>query len=177
MAPCIADKSILESREKTVNVLQLANLKKAIPKEAFEKSLLKSVYYMFFDYAMWFGSVYAMYTLCNSSMWSTMPLWQKAVASVVFWNFAGFFMWCMFVVGHDCGHTNFSNYQLLNDIIGHITHGSLLVPYYPWQVSRCAHCSIDDANLTPSYATDHSQPPPHVPQPRVEGLLTPLVHP
>ncbi len=130
---CIADKTLLETRE-TENALQLINMRKAIPKEAFEKSLLKSTFYMFFDYAMWLGSVYAIYTLKNSTVWGSMPFWQKCVASVVFWCFSGFFMWCMFVIGHDCGHTNFSNYTLLNDIIGHITHGSLLVPYYPWQV-------------------------------------------
>ena len=46
---------------------------------------------------------------------------------------------CIFVVGHDCGHGNFSESETLNDIIGHITHGSILVPYYPWQLSHRRH--------------------------------------
>lgn len=114
--------------------LQLNELRKVIPKAAFEKSLFWSMYYMFFDYTIWLGSTYAIYTLNNSVLWQSMPFWQQAVATIVYWAIAGFFMWCIFVVGHDCGHTNFSNYTLLNDIIGHITHGSLLVPYFPWQV-------------------------------------------
>lgn len=138
MPPHIAQKSdvVVETKEVIAEnpALQLNDLRKAIPATAFEKSLFKSVYYMLFDYTMWLGSLYAIYMLNMSSVWQSMPFWQKAVTTVIYWSVAGFFMWCIFVVGHDCGHTNFSNYTLLNDIVGHITHGSLLVPYYPWQV-------------------------------------------
>eukprot|EP01035_Chromulina_nebulosa_P018266 gene18266-23941_t len=42
-------------------------------------------------------------------------------------------------LGHDCGHGTFSDSELLNDFIGHLTHGSILVPYYPWQLSHRRH--------------------------------------
>lgn len=114
--------------------LQLNDLRKCIPAEAFEKSLLRSIWFMLFDYAIWFGLTYAMWNLCNSPLWETLPLWQKAIPTFFFWNISGFFMWGIFVVGHDCGHGTFSNFEMVNDILGHIMHGSILVPYYPWQV-------------------------------------------
>lgn len=115
--------------------LSLTDLRKSIPSQCFEKDLTKSLYYMFFDYAMWFGSLFLFSSLVNSSVWTTLPFIVKAMACVVYWNFAGFFMWGIFVVGHDCGHGTFSNSTVLNDILGHVMHASILVPYYPWQVS------------------------------------------
>lgn len=134
MAPCIPEKIALETRESSSNGLQLNNMRKAIPKEAFQKSLVKSSFYLLFDCTMWLSSVCAIYTLSNLPMWSELPLWQQSIATVMYWLIAGFFMWCMFMIGHDCGHTTFSDFSVLNDIIGLLVHGSLLVPYFPWKV-------------------------------------------
>eukprot|EP00981_Chlorochromonas_danica_P009733 scaffold2801_cov161-Ochromonas_danica.AAC.13 len=131
--------SSLVNEPKSEELISLSEMRKAIPPKAFEKSLGKSLFYMIFDYAMWGGALAAIYSLVNSSIWATLPFWAQALASLTYWNVAGFFMWCLFVVGHDCGHTTFSNNRVLNDIIGHITHGSLLVPYYPWQLSHRRH--------------------------------------
>jgi omega-3 fatty acid desaturase (delta-15 desaturase) len=141
MPPCIAiDKdSVPSAASETKNALQLAELRKAIPAEAFQKSFLWSTFYMFFDYSVWLGSLFCIYSLNNSQYWTVMPFWQRALVSVIYWLVCGFFMWCIFIVGHDCGHTNFSNYPIVNDILGHITHGSLLVPYFPWQLSHRYH--------------------------------------
>jgi omega-3 fatty acid desaturase (delta-15 desaturase) len=51
----------------------------------------------------------------------------------------GFFMWCLFVVGHDCGHSTFSPYPLLNSILGNLSHGFLAVPFQPWANSHAVH--------------------------------------
>lgn len=133
MAPCVVDMNTKVGKE-AANALNLASIRKAIPEEAFQKSAFISSQYMIRDYACWGASVYAMYSLANSSLWNTMPLWQKAAATLLFWNVAGFFMWCMFMIGHECGHTTFSDSAIINDVVGLFTHGSLLVPFHPWQV-------------------------------------------
>ena len=117
-----------------MKALQLNTLKKEIPEEAFQKSVWKGIYYMLVDYAMWAGSIFAIYTFTKSDMWATLPYWQQTLASVIFWNVAGFLMWCIFITGHDCGHGTFADSELVNDIFGHISHGSIMVPFYSWQV-------------------------------------------
>jgi len=124
---------------KEQSALNPMTIRKALPDEVFEKSLGKSLLYMAFDYAMCGAAFYLIWTLCHSVHWSTLPSWQKGIASFVYWNISGFFMSCLFVVGHDCGHGTFSNNETLNDIIGHAVHGSILVPYWPWQLSHRRH--------------------------------------
>ena len=97
MPPCIVDSSTADGK-KAANALQLNNLKKAIPEKAFQKSIFKAFFYMFLDYSIWGGSVYLIHTLRNSSIWETMPFWQQAIASLIFWNVAGFFMWSIFII-------------------------------------------------------------------------------
>eukprot|EP01038_Epipyxis_sp_PR26KG_P011000 gene11000-14774_t len=138
MGPCVVDSNNVDGK-KAINALQLNNIKKALPEEVFKKSIIKSLFYMFFDYFMWFGSTLCMLALCRSEVWIATPLWAKVILSLMYWNFAGFFMWSIFIIGHDCGHTTFSDSELLNDIIGHVTHGSILVPFYPWQLSHRRH--------------------------------------
>jgi len=107
-----------------------------MPNEIFEKSLFKSLSYMFFDYLIIGISFGLFYSLVKSPLWTAttvaasvassisvsggffMPLWLKALATILYANITGFFMWSIFVVGHDCGHTTFSNNKMLNDIIG-----------------------------------------------------------
>lgn len=140
MPPCATDVNAGPTEDKALtSVMQLHNMKKAIPEEAFNKNIFKSLFYMFFDYGCWLGATALIYTLCNSPTWDMMQTWQQIVATLVFWNVAGFFMWGVFVVGHDCGHGTFSNYELVNDVLGHICHGSILVPYYSWQLSHRRH--------------------------------------
>ena len=134
-----ADVPSIDTKKSTATALQLNNLRKAIPEEAFKKSVIKSSWHMVFDYAMWGGALYAIHTLRHAEVWATLPVWQQWAATLAFWNVAGFFMWCIFVVGHDCGHGTFSDSETLNDIVGHVTHGSILVPFYPWQLSHRRH--------------------------------------
>ena len=123
----------------TSKSLKLNDLRKSLPAEVFNKSLPTSVFYLVFDVAMCFTALYVMHTMVNSSHWEDFSVVIKVAAWLVYWNVVGFFMWCLFVVGHDCGHGTFSEYEWLNDIVGHITHGAILVPYFPWQLTHRRH--------------------------------------
>ncbi len=57
--------SMAAERAKVDEMITLDALRNSIPKEVFQKDLFKSLYYMFFDYAVWIGSFYAMYTFTN----------------------------------------------------------------------------------------------------------------
>lgn len=141
MPPCStpSENMIGDRSTRSADSIQLAELRKCIPESAFQKSAVKSMMYMVFDYLMWFGTVFAMVKLCSNPMWNNFSTWQQGLITLVYWNLAGFFMWCIFIIGHDCGHGTFSNSETFNDIIGHLTHGSILVPYYPWQLSHRRH--------------------------------------
>jgi omega-3 fatty acid desaturase (delta-15 desaturase) len=134
MAPC-PPKNELD--ERIFKVLDLGKIRKAMPAEVFEKSLTKATAYMVFDYSVWIGVIYLMKIISHTSYWQALPFWQKTLSAVLYWNISGFCMWCLFIIGHDCGHSTFSDNELVNDIIGHIVHGSIMVPYYPWQVTSC----------------------------------------
>ena len=143
--------------------LQLMSIRDALPAHVFEKSLIRSLYYFFFDYSVWLGSLALYYSLEHSDAWTTLHPALKVIAYLLYINVAGFFMWGIFVVGHDCGHGTFSSYEWLNDILGHITHGSIMVPFYPWQLSHrrhhMYHNHVDKDYSFPWYTEERLQRP------------------
>ncbi|MBE9233642.1 DUF3474 domain-containing protein [Cuspidothrix issatschenkoi LEGE 03284] len=105
----------------------LQDLKAAIPAECFEPNVLKSLYYFFRDVVI----VAGLYALANYlDSWYFWP---------IFWVLQGTMFWALFVIGHDCGHQSFSKQKWLNDLVGHITHTFILVPYHGWRISHRTH--------------------------------------
>lgn len=51
----------------------------------------------------------------------------------------GMFLSSLFIIGHDCGHTTFSNYSWINDFFGHLAHAPIMAPFWPWQKSHRSH--------------------------------------
>jgi omega-6 fatty acid desaturase (delta-12 desaturase) len=47
----------------------------------------------------------------------------------------------LWVIAHECGHGGFSDYKLVNDTVGLISHSALLVPYFSWKFSHRNHHS------------------------------------
>ncbi|KAI8618123.1 fatty acid desaturase-domain-containing protein [Chytriomyces sp. MP71] len=107
--------------------LTVGGLRKALPAHVFEKNLAYSLWYFVVDFSVIFMCLYT-YTDDMS-----LPMY------IVYANVLGLFMWCLFVVGHDCGHNTFSNSKPLNAFMGHIAHGFILVPFWPWAKSHATH--------------------------------------
>ncbi len=108
--------------------LTLSSLKGVISPECFVKSLPRSLLYMIWDLGL-LSTAFFTFDWLSSSWWGLL----------LYWNFYGFFMWSLFVIGHDCGHNSFSNYRWINSICGHICHTPLLVPFFPWAHSHRMH--------------------------------------
>jgi omega-3 fatty acid desaturase (delta-15 desaturase) len=114
-------------KTKTADPIDSEKVLAAIPATCFEKNPITSVFYFLRDY-LFMGILYFLYPYCNH--WALKIVW---------WNVTGFFMWAIFVIGHDCGHGSFSDYTWLNEICGQIAHTSILVPFHGWRISHRDH--------------------------------------
>lgn len=115
------------SEDATKLPFTLGELKAAIPSECFQPHLGKSLFYFFRDILI----ICLLYTAAHYlDSWLMMP---------IFWVMQGTMFWALFVVGHDCGHQSFSKKKWLNDLIGHLSHTPLLVPYHGWRISHRTH--------------------------------------
>ncbi|MBD2440320.1 fatty acid desaturase [Nostoc sp. FACHB-110] len=140
------------SEDTTKLPFTLQDLKAAIPEECFQPSVGKSLFYFFRDIVI-ISSLYAVAHYLDS--WYFWP---------VFWLLQGTMFWALFVVGHDCGHQSFSKHKWLNDLIGHISHTPILVPYHGWRISHRTHHKntghIDnDESWYPLTESDYKQMP------------------
>jgi len=113
----------------------IIEIKRALPKHCFQASISQSLYYAVKD----FIQVFLAYLVLSymESIVDSFPL--RILLFLLYWAVQGTFFFALFVLGHDCGHGSFSSYPLLNDIVGTITHGFLLVPYYQWKLSHHNH--------------------------------------
>ncbi|WP_051050555.1 fatty acid desaturase [Pseudanabaena sp. PCC 6802] len=105
----------------------LQDLKNVIPAYCFEPSIGRSLFYFFLDISIIAGLYAIAYSLDS---WWFFPL---------FWLMQGTMFWALFVVGHDCGHSSFSKIKWLNNLIGHLCHTPILVPYHGWRISHRTH--------------------------------------
>ncbi|CAI9266022.1 unnamed protein product [Lactuca saligna] len=127
------DKKILE-RVPVGLPFSLSDLKKAIPAHCFKRSVIRSSYYVVHDLIV----AYVFYFLANTyiSFLST-PL--AYLAWPVYWFCQASILTGLWVIGHECGHHAFSEYQWIDDTIGFILHSTLMTPYFSWKYSHRNH--------------------------------------
>lgn len=105
----------------------LQDVREAIPPQCFEPSTWRSLAYFFWDIGI-IAALYGIAIYLNAGWFFP-----------IFWFLQGTMFWALFVVGHDCGHGSFSKYKWLNNLIGHLSHTPILVPFHGWRISHRTH--------------------------------------
>ncbi|GAA0185186.1 hypothetical protein LIER_32474 [Lithospermum erythrorhizon] len=106
---------------------RIGDIRAAIPAHCWVKNPWRSMSYVLRDFAVILGLI----LLANYiDSWIVLPL---------YWAAQGTMFWALFVLGHDCGHGSFSDIGMLNNVVGHVLHSLILVPYHGWRISHRTH--------------------------------------
>ncbi|KAI1704196.1 fatty acid desaturase domain-containing protein [Ditylenchus destructor] len=109
----------LATARKELPLPTLEEIRDAIPPECFQRSNLKSCFYLALDYAF------------IATCYLLLPYFEGygGFAGLLGWYWLmGMFLSGLFMIGHDCGHDTFSDNIILNDIAGLLAHAPLLTP-------------------------------------------------
>ncbi|KAJ5095652.1 Oleate hydroxylase FAH12 [Penicillium alfredii] len=109
-------------------------LRQKIPAHCFERSSITSFAYLLRD------CVYASALVWLALKIDLLPTsWLRAGA----WILYGFVQGCvgtgMWIIGHECGHGAFSEFPVLNDVVGWAVHSILMVPFFSWKITHARH--------------------------------------
>uniref|UniRef100_A0A0G4F0F7 Fatty acid desaturase domain-containing protein n=1 Tax=Chromera velia CCMP2878 TaxID=1169474 RepID=A0A0G4F0F7_9ALVE len=105
----------------------LKDVRDAIPKHCWVKDPIRSVSFFFRD------------CLIVAALAAIAWKLDHPLVYPLYWVAQGTMFWALFVIGHDCGHGSFSDSKVLNDIVGHISHSFILVPFHGWRISHRTH--------------------------------------
>ncbi|CAA6661607.1 unnamed protein product [Spirodela intermedia] len=114
----------------------VGEIKKAIPPHCFNRSLVRSFSFVFQDLAI----VSVLFYLAVAYL-PLLPAPLRLLAWPLYWAVQGCVMTGVWVIAHECGHHAFSNYSLVDDIVGLVLHSALFVPYFSWKYSHRRHHS------------------------------------
>ncbi|GJT04450.1 plastid delta12-fatty acid acetylenase [Tanacetum coccineum] len=112
----------------------LSDLKKANPAHCFVRSVIRSSYYVVHDLIV----MYVFYFLANNYI-PLLPTPLACLAWPFYWFCQASILTGLWVIGHECGHHAFSEYQLVDDIVGFVLHSALFTPYFSWKYSHRSH--------------------------------------
>lgn len=99
----------------------------------------QSSFYLFRDLAYSAALVWVFFQLQELKS-LTSPLRLTYYPLILVWGAAQGIVWTgLWVIAHECGHSAFSRYSGLNDLIGWTIHSVLLTPYFSWKSTHRRH--------------------------------------
>jgi len=124
-------------------------IREGIPKELFEQSTAKSMYYLARDLVQVFVAYFLFSTLgcplieiVGAALGGEDQIAAKIFKFAmwnVYWLVQGLNFTALWVLAHECGHGGFSPSRAVNDAVGLVVHSFLLVPYHSWRLSHGTH--------------------------------------
>ncbi|XP_055819954.1 delta(12)-fatty-acid desaturase FAD2-like [Solanum dulcamara] len=112
----------------------LGDIKKAIPPHCFQRSLIRSFSYLIQDLIL-----VSLFYYIATTYFQLLPSPLSYLAWPTYWIAQGCVSTGIWVIGHECGHHGFSDYQSVDDTVGLILHSALLTPYFAWKHSHRRH--------------------------------------
>ncbi|KAI3816945.1 hypothetical protein L1987_10730 [Smallanthus sonchifolius] len=127
-------KNVLERVPVEKPPFEISLIKKAIPPHCFNRSLIRSTYYLFRDLCM----CYMFYYLASTYI-PLLPHPLAYIAWPAYWFSQGSIFMGLWIIAHDMGHHSFSEYEWLDDTLGFIIHSALFTPYFSFKYSHRRH--------------------------------------
>lgn len=114
----------------------LDDLQAAIPPHCFERNLIKSFTYATFNIFICCALLYGAYVGLEKTK---LPFTITVFGYLVYWFLQGSHMMGLWTIGHECGHYSFSDYPLVDDIVGIILHSIVLTPFHSYKFTHRRH--------------------------------------
>ena len=111
------------------------SLRRAIPAICFERNLFLSLGYMFRDIFMLSGLALAAQHIDDAIV----PNLARPLLWAAYWYAAGCVGTGLWMIGHECGHGAFSDYPMVNYVVGSLSHTFCGVPYSAWRITHARH--------------------------------------
>lgn len=119
------------------DTIGIKELREAVPSHCFEPKLAKSLLYLGRDL------LYSVLMTCF--FFSIIPKLVNAYSPLYYplmclYGVSQGIIWTgLWIQAHECGHSAFSKYSIVNDSIGWILHSFLLTPYFSWKSTHRRH--------------------------------------
>jgi len=112
----------------------LKDIRQAVPAHLWRRSTLKSFVHLFIDLLYVFCIAYA------ATFINLVPsTFVRSILWIVYWIVQGTVATGIWVIAHECGHSAFSDYSLVNNVVGYVLHSLLLVPFFSWKYTHANH--------------------------------------